>query len=90
MESAPRRRRSWRISAFTKRKGSMGCGRQSSGTVSEVDGSVKSDDVRAGAGKGLQAAFVDDEGALDSALDSWEERSARARKAAVQRLRAPT
>ena len=38
----------------------------------------------------LQAAFVDDEGALDSALDSWEERSARARKAAVQRLRAPT
>jgi hypothetical protein len=37
----------------------MGCGRQSSGTVSEVDGSVKSDDVRAGAGKGLQAAFVD-------------------------------
>ena len=59
MESAPRRRRSWRISAFTKRKGSMGCGRQSSGTVSEVDGSVKSDDVRAGAGKGLQAAFVD-------------------------------
>ena len=40
----------------------MGCGRQSSGTVSEVDGSVKSDDVRAGAGKGLQAAFVDGDG----------------------------
>ena len=37
----------------------------------------------------LQAAFEDDDAALDAALAEWEERSVRACSEALRRLRAP-